>query len=69
MPEGDFSWNPKEQYAKIDWSQLGDNDPHGYIIECDLDYPAELHDRHNQYPLAPERFTIGRERLSGKQLE
>ena len=25
----------------------------GWIIECDLDYPAYYHNRHNDYPLAP----------------
>lgn len=26
----------------------------GYTLEVDLEYPAELHDDHNCYPLAPE---------------
>lgn len=30
----------------------------------DLDYPSELHDSHNDYPLAPERFNITPDILS-----
>ena len=30
----------------------------GEILEVDLEYPAELHDLHNDYPLAPERLNI-----------
>ena len=30
-----------------------DNDSTGYIIECDIEYPIELHDSNNSYPLCP----------------
>ena len=29
------------------------------ILEADLEYPKELHDKRNEYPLAPERLKIG----------
>jgi hypothetical protein len=31
----------------------------GYTLEVDLHYPKELHDLHNDYPLAPERYKPG----------
>ena len=38
-----------------------------YFFEVDLEYPRELHDRDDDYPLAPELFEITTEMLSEKQ--
>ena len=29
------------------------------ILQVDLEYPKELHDSHNDFPLAPERLKVG----------
>ena len=41
----------------------------GYVLEVDLEYPQELHDIHNDYPLAPEKINIPKEWLSDYSLE
>jgi hypothetical protein len=35
---------------------VSDDSEVGYILEVDLDYSPELHDHHNEYPLAPEKM-------------
>ena len=34
------------------------------MLEVDLKYPSELHDLHNDYPLAPEKLEISQNMLS-----
>ena len=41
----------------------------GYILKVDLDYPQELHDIHNDYPLAPGKIKIPKEWLSDYSLD
>ena len=39
--------------------ELDDGKHLSCILEVDLEYPEDLHDLHNDYPLAPERIKIG----------
>jgi hypothetical protein len=41
--------------------------PRGCALEVDLSYPEELHDAHNDYPVAPESFGVKADMLSDKQ--
>ncbi len=68
IPHSGFKWLNEEEWANIDWlSQSADQDT-GFIVVCDLDYPAELHDAHNDYPLAVERMNIDFNILSEYQV-
>ena len=37
------------------------------VLEVDLEYPEELHESHNSYPLVPEKKAIGVKQISGYQ--
>ena len=39
----------------------------GWILEVDLEYPAELHEEHNSYPLAPEKKVVKKKWMSEYQ--
>ena len=34
-----------------------------YFLEVDLEYPDELHEIQNDYPLAPEKFAVSSDML------
>ena len=69
QPKGDYKWLSQQEIAAIDWRTQTVDQPRGYMVECDLDYPAELHEEHNDYPLAAERMIVNYECLSQKQIE
>ena len=63
MPTGGFQWvNHTDQILETP----ADAD-HGFILEVDLDYPTSLHQKHNAYPLAPEKLTITKDQMSPYQ--
>ena len=43
---------------------IGKNSSDGYILEVDLECPNELHEWHNDYPLAPEKLQTSHNMLS-----
>ena len=66
LPKKNFHWKrvmpTEEQIMKMKW-----NSKKGWILEVDLEYPAQLHDAHNDYPLTPEKKVIKPEQMSEYQ--
>ena len=70
LPTHDFKFLTKEEFREIDNIQNHPDDAEdGFILEVDLEYPKELHDLHNDYPLASEALEIDETMLSPLQQE
>ena len=61
LPTGGFKWLTEEE---VDLSKYNDESEKGLVLEVDLEYPEELHDLHNDYPLAPEKIKVTEDMLS-----
>ncbi|CAB4012234.1 Gastrula zinc finger [Paramuricea clavata] len=51
LPYGKFRWI---DVGELDLSNYGKDREKGLILVVNLDYPSELHGKHNDYPLSPE---------------
>ena len=49
---------------KFDVMSINEKSEIGYFLEVDLEYPDELHELHNDYPLAPEKLAVSSDMLS-----
>ncbi len=55
------------EYSTPEFIQsLDDEGENGYFYLVDLDYPAELHDLHSDYPLCPVRKTVKKSEFSSR---
>ena len=57
LPVGGFEWLSEGMLKQ--WEKIVDSSDLGCVLEVDLEYPAELHDFHNDFPLAPELMEVG----------
>ena len=69
LPFDEFHWMDEADYKDMEWRNVPDDGPFGFIVECDLDYPSSVHRAHNDYPLAPEKVEVTVEMVSEKQAE
>ena len=56
LPVDEFKW--MNELELQNWNRLCEGK--GCILEVDLEYSKELHDTHNEYPLAPERLRVNK---------
>ena len=64
LPTGGFKWMSRKKMEKINLASCTADREKGMIIEVDLEYPRELHELHNDYPVAAEKLKINKEMLS-----
>ena len=64
LPTGNFKWLSQNQIEKTNLGKYTENSKKGLILEVDLEYPQELHDLHNDYPLGPEKIKVAKDMLS-----
>ena len=53
-----------KEISKIDLGKYKANGKKGLILEVDQEYPRELHDMHNDYPVCPEKVKVPKNMLS-----
>ena len=57
LPKSGFKWiDPKE----FDVNKYASNSSKGCVVEIDLEYPKDLQELHNDYPLASDKIKIKR---------
>ena len=69
LPTGGFQWVDDCDRLTETITEHPADSHEGYILEVDLEYPEELHNAHNAYPLAPERMVVKKELMSEYQHE
>ena len=64
FPYSKFKWLNQKEIDKLYVNLISKNSLDRYILEVDLEYPDELHELNNDYPLAPEKLEISHNMLS-----
>ena len=62
LPYEVFEW--LKNVDEFDVISISEKSPIGYFLEVDLEYPDELHELRNDYPLAPETLAVSSNKLS-----
>ena len=62
LPYGEFRW--VKNFNGFDVMSINEKSDTGYLLEVNLDYPDELHELHNDYPVASEKLAVSNDMLS-----
>ena len=62
LPYGEFKW--LKIVDEFDVNSISEKSPIGYFLQVDLEYPDQLHELQNYYPLAPEKLAVSSDVLS-----
>ena len=65
LPTSNFRWMTDKEISKIDLGKYKADGKKGLMSEVDLEYPQELHDLHNDFPVCPEKVKVSNNMLSG----
>jgi len=64
LPTCGFRWMKQQKIDNLYLGKYTEDRKKGFILEVDLEYPEELHDLHNDYPLGPEKVKVTKNMLS-----
>ena len=62
LPYGENKW--LKNVDGFDANSISEKSLIGYFAKVDLEYPDELHESHNDYPLAPKKLAVSSNMLS-----
>ena len=62
VPYEEFKW--LENVDEFDVNSINEKSEIGYFLEVDHEYPDQLRELHNDYPLAPEKLPVSSDRFS-----
>ena len=61
LPTHGFKWISNiEKFTATYIGMLVKNNKHGYLLEVNVDYPQELHEKHNELPFLPKNWKINK---------
>ena len=59
LPTHGFKWiTDVKDFTTENIGKLVKKNKHGYLLEVNVDYPQELHDKHNDFPFLAEKMKI-----------
>ena len=58
LPTGDFREIKVTRSNMKSISRTPDIYEHGFLIECDLEYPSSIHEKTKYFPFLPDKKTI-----------